>query len=95
MLALLVPEQPAEFISAYSKFLDAGGLMHSINRAIDELPQDTYRVAKQLGADDEAAQTAAAQAVVPELRERGRRGLEDFAASSSDANTKGAKVLHY
>ena len=83
----------AEFISAYSKFLDAGSLMHSINRAIDELPHDAYVAAKQHGADDETAWTAAEHAVAPELRERGRRGLEDFAAASTDANTKGVALL--
>jgi hypothetical protein len=83
----------SEFISAYSKFLDAGSLMHSINRAIDELPHDAYVAAKQHGADDETAWTAAEHAVAPEFRERGRRGLEDFAAASTDANTKGVALL--
>jgi hypothetical protein len=83
----------AEFISAYSKFLDAGGLMHSIGRAIDELPHDTYLSARQLGADEDAARVAAAGAVIPELRERGRRAIEDFVVASADANTHAIAVL--
>lgn len=83
----------AEFISAYSKFLDAGGLMHSINRAIDELPGEVYTSAVEEGAGDGEAQMAAANAVTPALRERARRAVEDFATASSDANTKAVAVL--
>lgn len=79
----------AEFISAYSKFLDAAGLMHSINRAMHELLQE----ADMQQGGNIIGLRAAEGAIIPEFQERGRRAIEDFVAASSDANTKGVAVL--
>jgi hypothetical protein len=83
----------AEFIAAYSTFLDAGGLLYSIGKAIHELPGDVYERMIEQGADPREAEKAASDAVAPDLRERGKLSIEEFAKASDDANTKAVAVL--
>jgi hypothetical protein len=83
----------AEFIAAYSTFLDTGGMMYSIGKAIHELPEDVYDQMIERGADPREAEKAARTAVAPDLRERGKLSIEEFSKASDSANTKAVAVL--
>ena len=83
----------AEFISAYSRCLDAGAVLLSIARAMHDLSRAALEEALQHGADEGEADLAFAEAISPALQERAHRAREDFWEVSGDSSTKAVAVL--
>lgn len=83
----------AEFIAAYTHFLGAAMLMQVIGRTIDTLPGETFTQASNMGMNHVEARQAAEKAVSDDLRARGKQTVEDFAAASTNANTRAVAVL--
>jgi hypothetical protein len=81
------------FITTYSSFIDAGGLMISMSIAIEEQRQEAHEAAINAGADAIQAAHVRLSAANPDLIERSRKQVDEFTSKSTQADTMAIRLM--
>jgi hypothetical protein len=78
----------AEFIAAYSRFLNLGGLMNSIDIALEAQSREGYEMAIAEGLSEEQARQVCDAHRNKDLVAKSRQALDDFTSASIEMEKK-------